>query len=595
MPQKALAAVLFALTLCVSQLWSMPLHAQSTTQQSQLANPSVGIGVAGIADNSTEMPFINIMKSARTWTGHLPGQWGGWDHQRLADEGYLDAAGWLKAMPPQLQSVGTVLLTDLPAGAVSARGHYRLTYEGEGRIEVNAGGTTRTPNQPGTLWFEVTPETSMVTVTITRTDPRRTGDYIRNIAIVHERDIAAYDAGEIFNPQWLALMKDMRLVRFMTWMKTNDSTQSEWADRPQVTDYTYDLRGAPLEVMLALVNRIGADPWFNMPHLATSDYMAQFAGMVGDQLRPDLKVHVEYSNEVWNFIFEQAKWAEAQGQRRWGQSNSWVQFYALRAVEMAKIWDAAFAGQTERLVKVIATHSGWEGLENDILDAPLWVAEDPANNRPPSTYFDTYAITGYFSGQLGGGKVDLVLDWMAQSRSDAETAGRGLGLADQALADYVEAHRFDTAITLAGRELLDGSVTGNAEESIAWLAQHAFPRQAKVARDHGLDLVMYEGGTHIAGSDAAVDNEELTAFFIALNYSPQIGEVYTALLNAWKSAGGTALALFVDVAPANKWGSWGALRHLDDSTPRWDAITQFNATNPGWWETRADGAFLAGP
>ena len=592
MRPKFLAAILFAITLCTAQLWSLPLSAQ-THERGELSNPSVGIGLSSIQYYASQQPFLNLMKSASTWIGHLPGQWGGWDHQRLADEGYLDDEGWLKAMPPQLESVSIVLLADLPLGAVSTRGSYRLTYEGEGQIVVKAGGLPRRPNQPGTIWFDVPTDTTIVDVSITRTDPRRTGDYIRNITIVHDRDIAAYDAGEIFNPQWLALISDMRMLRFMDWMQTNNSTQSEWADRPQLSDYTYTRRGAPLEIMLALANRIGADPWFNMPHLATDDYMAQFATMVRDKLRDGLKVHVEYSNEVWNFIFDQAKWADEQAQRRWGQSDKWVQFYAVRAVEMAKVWDAAFTGQTDRLVKVISTHSGWEGLENDILDAPLWVAEDPANNRPPASYFDAYAITGYFSSDLGGGKADAVLGWIAQSRSDAESAGKDLGLAGEALADFVEAHKFDSAIAIAARELLDGSVTGNVEDSVDWLADHAFPRQAGVARDHGLDLVMYEGGTHVVGSGPAVDNDELTAFFIALNYSKQMGDLYTALLDAWKAAGGTAFALFVDVAPPSKWGSWGALRHLDDSTPRWDAINQFNAANPGWWETRPDDAFLS--
>lgn len=592
MRPKFLAALVFTIALCTAQLWSLPARAQAT-EAGELGNPSVGIGLSGLDYYASQLPFLDIMKTASTWIGHLPGQWGGWDHQRLADEGYLDTQGWLKAIPPALESVSTVLLADLPVGAVSTRGVYRLTYEGEGQIEVRAGGAPRRPSRPGLLWFEVTPDNTIVNVVISRTDPRRIGEYIRNITIVHERDIAAYEAGEIFNPQWLALIENMRMLRFMDWMQTNNSTQSDWAGRPQISDYTYTRRGAPLEIMLALANRIGADPWFNMPHLASNDYMAQFAAMVRDGLRDDLKVHVELSNEVWNFIFEQAKWADEQGRLRWGRPNSWVQFYAVRAMEMARIWEAAFAGQTDRLVKVIATHSGWEGLETEILEAPLWVAEDPANHRPPAAYFDAYAITGYFSAQLGGEKADLVLAWIALSRSEAEAAGKALGLTGQALADHVQAHKFDAAIAMAARELRDGSVTGNSQDSIAGLADHAFPRQAGIARDHGLDLVMYEGGTHVVGVEAALDNAELTAFYIALNYSPQMGALYTALLDAWKAAGGKAFALFVDVAAPSKWGSWGALRHLDDSTPRWDAITRFNAANPAWWETRPDGAFLA--
>lgn len=29
---------------------------------------------------------------------------------------------------------------------------------------------------------------------------------------------------------------------------------------------------------------------------------------------------------------------------------------------------------------------------------------------------------------------------------------------------------------------------------------------------------------------------------------------------------------FVDVSKPSKWGSWGALRYLSDSNPRWDAV-----------------------
>ena len=59
------------------------------------------------------------MKTARPWTGHLPGQWGGWDHDVLAAGGFLDADGWPTAVPAALTAVETLILTDQPAAAVS--------------------------------------------------------------------------------------------------------------------------------------------------------------------------------------------------------------------------------------------------------------------------------------------------------------------------------------------------------------------------------------------------------------------------------------------------------------------------------------------
>jgi hypothetical protein len=66
--------------------------------------------------------------------------------------------------------------------------------------------------------------------------------------------------------------------------------------------------GAALEIMIQLANLTKTDPWFCMPHRATPEYMAEFAKHVKTKLDPGLKVYVEYSNEVWNWGFQQAGW-----------------------------------------------------------------------------------------------------------------------------------------------------------------------------------------------------------------------------------------------------------------------------------------------
>ena len=70
--------------------------------------------------------------------------------------------------------------------------------------------------------------------------------------------------------------------------------------------------------------------------------------------------------------------------------------------------------------------------------------------------------------------------------------------------------------------------------------------------------------------------------------------LYTDLLAGWDAAGGTLFNAFVDVAPASRWGSWGHLRHLEDSNPRWDALMAYNAGGGVDWETRAPGTFANG-
>ncbi|TPE49744.1 hypothetical protein [Amaricoccus solimangrovi] len=524
--------------------------------------PSVGMGLSGIADWSTEQPFLDLMKTARPWIGHLPGQWGGRDHADLARAGALDEAGWLRRIPAGITGVSTLVLTDQPAAARSLAGRYVLSWRGSGRIAVE-GRVSAVERRPGEIRFDYAPGPGSVIVTITATDPKGAGDHIRDIRLIAERDAARVAAGEIFNPRWLARIRGIRAARFMDWMGTNGSAQANWSDRPRPGDYTYARAGVPVEIMVALANRLGADPWFNMPHRATDAYVRAFAAYVRDHLDPRRRAYVEYSNELWNWGFGQADWARGQARRRWGAGapgDAWMQYAGLRAAEVARIWTGVFGPRADRLVRVIATQTDWPGLEKPLMDAPLYVAEDPRRNAPPAEAFDAYGVTGYFGAALGADKAPLARGWLGEGER--------------------------AALAKALRELDDGRLSGDPSDSLARLTGELWPYHARAARARGLDLVMYEGGTHVVGQGAATGDQALTDFFTALNYSPGMGDLYAKLLAGWRAAGGTLFTAFVDVAGPSRWGSWGALRHLDDDTPRWQALRAFNAANPAWWDSR---------
>lgn len=533
----------------------------------------VTFGLSGVRDYSSQHPFIDIMRTARGWTGHLPGQWGGWGHDDLERGGYLDADGWLVAVPAQLESVGLLLLTDLPEDARSFEGEYRLTYEGQGELELRGRGRLRA-QKPGEIRFHFSPAKGLVELRINETDPQGTGDYIRNIRIIKVDDVAAFEAGARFNSRYLERLDAARGVRFMDWMRTNDSEQVHWKDRPRIDDYTWSRNGIPVEVMVELANTLGADPWFTLPHLADDDHIRRFAEMVQTRLSPRLRAHVEFSNEVWNRQFAQARWAEEQALERWGEEHRGPEYYGKRAAEMAAIWADVFGDEAEaRLVRVIATHTGWLGRERAILNAPLWVAEAPDKHRPPHTFFDAYAVTGYFDGGLGrDAAAAQVLEWIAQSREAAEQDADALGLTRRAREEHIAAHRFDLATDIAAHQLRDGTITGDAQGSVRHLLDEVLPYHARVARDHGLDLLMYEGGTHVAGVGPLAEENILTEFFIHLNYSAQMGALYDELLAGWAALTDAPFNAYVDVAKPSKWGSWGALRHLEDDNPRWRAL-----------------------
>ncbi len=52
--------------------------------------------------------------------------------------------------------------------------------------------------------------------------------------------------------------------------------------------------GVPPEVMVDLANRVGADPWFNMPHNASDDYITQVGAALAPLLGPELRARFEH-------------------------------------------------------------------------------------------------------------------------------------------------------------------------------------------------------------------------------------------------------------------------------------------------------------
>lgn len=516
----------------------VPDGAVEVIPETGLDDPSLAMGLNGIADWSTQQPFINVMKTARPWLGHLPGQWGGFEMADLVAGGYLDANGWPIAIPDEVEAIEAFVLTNQAPGATSMAGRYVVTWEGQGDLQITGAALDQT-RDGNVITFGYRPSDELVAVRIESVDP---DDPIRNIAIVREDLVPFHEAGVLFNPDWIAKIRDLRMVRFMDWMLTNGSPQVTWADRPLPGDFSYVWRGSPIEVMVELSNHIGADPWFTLPHMADDAYVRAFAVTVQNTLDPDLVVHAEWSNEVWNFVFPQAVWARDMAIERWGDGvpdDGWMQFAGLRAAQVADIWGEVYAGREDGLVRIVATHSGWFGLEESLLEAELVVRDGLPR---PADSFDGYAVTGYFGFEIGEDDMAPVL--------------RG----------WIEAGVANDEVTQLLRE-----------GSFAELLNDVFPYQAGIAQRYGYELHMYEGGTHVAGHGLQSQDDVLTQFYNTYNYSPEMAALYADLLAGWQALGGGPFNAFVDVSAPSQFGSWGALRHLDDVNARWSTMQAYNA------------------
>ena len=201
----------------------------------------------------------------------------------------------------------------------------------------------------------------------------------------------------------------------MDWMETNNSEQSEWEDRTTIDDYTYfKSGGVPVEVLVELANQNDSNPWFTMPHLATDEYVQNFAQYVKENLDSELDIYIEYSNEVWNGSFQQARWVENQAELEGISKEDW---YSRRTTQVTQIWDDVFAEDKERVLGVMGSWSARSEYGREILDYN-WAGGTALSHEEYG--IDVIAIAPYFGGYIGNNKNNTRL------RRWAENIDRGV-------------------------------------------------------------------------------------------------------------------------------------------------------------------------
>ena len=101
-----------------------------------------------------------------------------------------------------------------------------------------------------------------------------------------------------------------------------------------------------------------------------------------------------------------------------------------------------------------------------------------------------------------------------------------------------------------------------------------------------IDLIAYEGGQGLRGTDGAENNDQLTDKLIAVNRDPGMGSFYDFYFAMWRRAGGKLFVPFNSTFKPNSSGSWGALEHYDSDElvmGKYSSMVQFIDSNPVWW------------
>ena len=125
---------------------------------------------------------------------------------------------------------------------------------------------------------------------------------------------------------------------------------------------------------------------------------------------------------------------------------------------------------------------------------------------------------------------------------------------------------FDVAITNAIANIR----TGGANSLVNLYANWDYHKN--VADTYGYDFIMYEGGTHTIVPEAFW--EEFREFYTALNYSPEMAEVYRDVMDHWEEIGGISFNVFVEITYPSRHGFWGGLKYLGDDNVKWDTIRE---------------------
>ncbi len=555
--------------------------------QSNTASP-LGTNLAGITYYSPEQPFLNILKNGIGWNGNA----GGTNYNENQFVFKLDSNGY----PTSMVANGTG-----PAGSQTFTNIATLVYNSTGIR--NGDGTESAPFYPagwylfqfqgsGTFYFtgDASGSCSSSPCAFQVTNPTAYGiqlvmtatgagsNYAHNMSIVYCNTYTSnvcgtgYDAllasGEIFNPTFIARINQFGTLRFMNWANANYSPQQNWTNRPTLTQAFWGVYatlnqpdpmpdGVPAEAMVALCNEIGANGWFNMPILATDDYVAQFATLVHANLKAGLKAYVEYGDEIWNclngactggLLNELIALGEAAFPNYDSAWGAGFYYGILRAVQNGATWKNVWGADSARVIRVVGGQTGYNG-----------------------PYGRNAFILSFTAGMYGGNPSNFT-GTVAQN-VDVFADAPYLYFGSVTVPDTFTLDQLFTEIMSGG--LIPGDYPGGL------IAQtlNQIAGDLATAQTYGLPLVAYEGGQSLIATDSTLNN-----LFAAANRDPRMGTAYTTLLNGWKSLGGTLFNSFSDFTQYNNWGYWGMLENLlQTSSPKYDALMNFISANPCWW------------
>jgi len=533
----------------------------------------LNLGLSGLGYYLNFCPFLNWAKmaSAHDVTRNLGEKISG---KAVFDLGYADSTSGEIANPVPNDATAYTRLFFVASRYPDYSGEqWTIKWEGTGHCAIGgltAGGSQVIDNGAGSGSFKFGTKPGNTWFTIRIADIK---DPPRNIRIFQTRYAANVMAGETFNPDWLAQIRNFGILRFMDWMATNNSEIAEFSQIADEQYFAWGQRlassssygpkgGVPLSIICKLANLTKCNIHFCIPHLATDACVKSIAAYFRDHLEPQIVTTFEYSNECWNFGFQQTAYCRIQAQAMVppGGVSTW---YGYRSAQCMKIIRDVFDDRS-RWRGCLATLTVNVGVTKlALIGVDYFRANDlsPANSLTVTDLFDEISVTGYFGNVQGSRRLNSISNsnpavvtcpshgynngqrlklfvatgmtelndtfaTVANATKDTyELAGVDstsyktsimhdrnytnpalvFELMDKSAAQNLsDPTHFPTKYTYFNKLCAASWLTGEAEGlltsvSVKSLTETFWPAQKAIADAHGLDLRQYEGGSQYVG------------------------------------------------------------------------------------------------
>lgn len=490
----------------------LTISVDSTTctgwQPSACAMP-IGTNMSGFADWVPERPMRNLLKHVRQDLIPFSPTCNCWDSGNLAQI-QVDTNGYPTQIPQNTTTGGADtrmrMVISSEEGNLQMGQTYVLLYDGvgqltmQGSLQVNSSAAGRiqfTVVNGGNLWFNL--------------DQSTLGNHVRNIRLLRLDDEFVDLAAEPFYETFLDKIRPFKSLRFMDWGATNNNTVAIWTDRTKTSYFTYGRStGVPYEVMIQLANLTNKDVWVCVPHAADDNYVTQMATLFHNQLKPGLTVYLEYSNEVWNWLFQQAHY----NNNNRPLNLNYGRAYSEKAKRVFNIWHNVWGAQKTRVKRVLGLQAGNNGLNQQMM---AQLKSDDWDMASPTYYFGLdHGATGNPVLNAASTAQDVVLNarnaWMNNFRFNVRQ-------------DYRDAKLFNKTI------------------------------------------VAYEGGQHFVGDVNGTTYPYQQAMY-ASQYTPEIRQLYNDVLDTIRTWGcKQAMNFSLASNQESVYGSWGVLDDIALAQP----------------------------